>query len=113
VEARGSEIASGSTGCRVGRVNILQRLVEEKRRPPGSSTYPRSVMRQHQLQKYRRELVAVANGRVHEVGGRIGIERSALRQAGRVRIRDRPFAPFARDCAPTCRPAAGVRAVVT
>jgi hypothetical protein len=68
VEARGSEIASGSTGCRVGRVNILQRLVEGKRRPPGSSTYPRSVMRQHQLQKYRREMVAVANGRVHEVG---------------------------------------------
>ncbi len=68
VEARGREDASRSTGWRVARVNILQRLVEEKRRPPGSSTYPRSVMRQHQLQKYRREMVAVANGRVHEVG---------------------------------------------
>ena len=40
-----------------------------------TATYPRPVMQQHQLQKYRREVVAAANGRVHEVGVGSGLQR--------------------------------------
>ena len=60
------------------------------------------VMRQTQLEKYRREVVGAATGLVLEVDVGLGLELPILRQAGRDRIRDRPFALVTRNRAPTC-----------
>ena len=91
MEARGSVIVGKSTGWRVGGVEIPQRQVVDKsglaedaigdtrsgsQREAVVNFYDRwilppildLVMRQSQLEKYRREVVAAASGRVLEVG---------------------------------------------
>ena len=53
------------------------------------------AMRQNQLQKYRREVVAAADGRVLEAGVGSGLNFPLYGKQVEMVLRDRPFAPFA------------------